>query len=55
MNSQPETFRTNTPEFFYNPPFSEWVDWGASSHTVDLILEGSFDQQESNHLEQVLI
>ena len=24
------------------PPFSEWIDWGASSHTSELILEGTF-------------
>ena len=24
------------------PPFSEWIDWGASSHIADLILDGHF-------------
>ena len=24
------------------PPFSEWIDWGASSHTSEIILEGTF-------------
>ena len=24
------------------PPFSEWIDWGASSHTSELILKGTF-------------
>ena len=35
-------------------PFSEWVDWGAASHTADLILEGKFDNQGTTTLEQAL-
>ena len=27
------------------PFFSEWVDWGASSHTSELILEGEFHDE----------
>ena len=27
-------------------PFSEWVDWGASTHVADLMLDGSFDPGE---------
>lgn len=28
------------------PPFSEWVDWSASSHTAYLILKGQFNSNE---------
>ena len=28
------------------PPFSEWVDWGASTHVADLILEGQWNTNE---------
>ena len=24
------------------PPFSEWIDWGASTHQAELVLEGNF-------------
>lgn len=37
------------------PPFSEWVDWGASSHVSDLILEGDFHPTELTDLQQLLI
>ena len=29
------------------PPFSEWVDWGASTHSCELILEGHFTSEPS--------
>ena len=32
------------------PPFSEWVDWGASSHISKLILEGTFQPPEVDSL-----
>ena len=37
------------------PPFSEWVDWGASSHTSELILEGSWAPPEIDELSQSMI
>ena len=37
------------------PPFSEWVDWGATSHMADLILEGEFNNQETTTFEQALL
>ena len=38
-----------------SPPFSEWVDWGATSHVADLILEDNFNQTETTALESTLI
>jgi hypothetical protein len=37
------------------PPFSEWVDWGASSHTSELILEGEFHDETLDELTQDLL
>ena len=37
------------------PPFSEWIDWGASSHISELILEGIFHPLEVNSLTSELI
>ena len=37
------------------PPFSEWIDWGASSHISELILEGTFHPLEVNSLTSELI
>ena len=37
------------------PPFSEWVDWGASTHTSELILEGNFTSEQLDVLQQELI
>ena len=37
------------------PPFSEWIDWGASSHISELILEGTFHPLEVNSLTSKLI
>ena len=28
--------------FLTVPPFSEWIDWGTSSHISELILDGTF-------------
>ena len=36
-------------------PFSEWVDWGASSHTAELILEGAWESSELDELQQCLL
>ena len=37
------------------PPFSEWVDWGASSHIAELILEGDFTDETLDELTQDLL
>ena len=37
------------------PPFSEWIDWCASSHISELILGGTFHQLEVNSLTSELI
>ena len=37
------------------PPFSEWVDWGASSHTAELILEGNWEPPDIDELSQSMI
>ena len=37
------------------PPFSEWCDWGASTHTAELILEGSWQRPELDKMQQSLI
>ena len=37
------------------PPFSEWIDWGTSSHISDLILDGTFQQPEVDYLTSELL
>ena len=37
------------------PPFSEWIDWGASSHTSELILEGTFSPPDVDALTAELL
>ena len=37
------------------PPFSEWIDWGASSYISELILEGTFHPLEVNSLTSELL
>ena len=37
------------------PPFSEWCDWGASTHTAELILEGDWQSEELDEMQQSLI
>ena len=37
------------------PPFSEWVDWGASTHTAELILNGTWQSTELDDLQQCLL
>ena len=37
------------------PPFSEWIDWGASSHISELILEGTFQPPEVDSLTSELL
>ena len=37
------------------PPFSEWCDWGASTHTAELILEGNWQSDELDDMQQSLI
>ena len=37
------------------PPFSEWCDWGASSHVAELILEGDWQSDELTDMQQCLI
>lgn len=37
------------------PPFSKWIDWGASAHQAELILEGNFTSAELDHLSQDLM
>jgi hypothetical protein len=32
------------------PPFCEWIDWGASTHQAELILEGNFHTDEIEQL-----
>lgn len=34
------------------PPFSEWVDWSALTHTAELILDGKFSDSELQGLSQ---
>ena len=36
--------------FLTVPPFSEWINWGASSHISELILEGTFLPPEVDSL-----
>ena len=38
-----------------NPPFSEWINWGASSHTSKLILEPTFLPPDVNALTTELL
>ena len=37
------------------PPFSEWCDWGALTHTAELILEGNWQRPELDEMQQSLI
>ena len=37
------------------PAFSEWINWGASSHTSDLILEGTFSPPDVDALTHELL
>lgn len=37
------------------PPFSKWIDWSASSHIADLILQGQFTSNEIDGSTQDLI
>jgi hypothetical protein len=37
------------------PPFAEWVNWSASTHTSELLLEGSFSNDDLSSLEQDLL
>ena len=37
------------------PPFSEWIDWGASSRISELILEGTFQPPEVDSLTSELL
>ena len=37
------------------PPFSEWCDWGASTHTAELILEGEWQSDELTAMQQSLV
>ena len=37
------------------PPFSEWIDWGTSSHTSELILEGTFSPPDVDALTTELL
>ena len=37
------------------PPFSEWIDWGTSSHISELILEGTFQPPEVDSLTSELL
>ena len=37
------------------PPFSEWIDWGASSHTSELILAGTFSPPDVDALTSELL
>ena len=37
------------------PPFSEWIDWGISSHISELILEGTFHPLEVDSLTRELL
>ena len=34
------------------PPFCEWIDWGASTHVADLILEGQWNTEELDSVSQ---
>ena len=36
-------------------PFSEWCDWGASTHTAELILEGELQSDELDEMQQSLL
>lgn len=37
------------------PPFSEWIDWGASTHISELILEGRFHPDNLTEMQNLLI
>ena len=37
------------------PPFSKWINWGASSHISELILEGTFQPLEVDSLTSKLL
>jgi hypothetical protein len=37
------------------PTFSEWIDWGASTHQANMILEGTFSDAEIEELAQDLV
>ena len=37
------------------PPFSEWIDWSASTHQAELILDGNFTPPDLEELAQDLI
>lgn len=37
------------------PPFSEIIDWSASTHTADLILEGSYHSSELSDMQTLLL
>lgn len=37
------------------PLFSEWVDWGASTHQAEIMLEGTFQDETIEELAQDLI
>ena len=37
------------------PPFSEKIDWGASTHTADLILEGQWTHEDIDEVSQDVI
>ena len=37
------------------PPVSEWIDWGTSSHTSELILEGTFSPPDVDTLTTALL
>ena len=41
--------------FLMVPPFSEWINWGTSSHISELILEGTFLPPEVNSLTSELL
>ena len=41
--------------FLTVPPFSEWIDWGTSSHISELILEGTFQPLEVDSLTSKLL
>ena len=41
--------------FLTVPPFSKWIDWGASSHISKLILEGTFQPLEVDSLTSKLL
>ena len=37
------------------PPFSEKINWGLSTHTTKLILEGEYDDRELNNTTKLLV